>query len=86
MRKITLVVHGHHIEISASLWSGKERVSCDGKVVSEKRSYFYITPHSFELMEGNQPLTYEVNVLTGWLGLDIGYILRRNGIAVAHKP
>jgi hypothetical protein len=29
---------------------------------------------------------YEVNLLTGWFGVDVGYIVRRNGIIVAHRP
>ncbi|MGH7600356.1 MAG: hypothetical protein ACREOI_28720 [bacterium] len=86
MKKFILVVDDHRIEISGSLWTGKERVICDSKVVSEKRSFFYVTPHVFQLEERGEVVTYEVDVLTGWLGLDIGYVVRRNGIAVAHRP
>ena len=68
------------------MWSGRERVSCDGKVVSEKRSFFYTTPHFFSLEENGKEVTYEVNCLTAFMGLGYGYIVRRNGVILASKP
>ena len=86
MPKHSVSIPGHMIEIAASLWSGVERIQCDGQTVSQKRSFFYVTPHSFTLQEGDERATYEVDILTGWLGIDHGYIVRRNGIILAHRP
>ena len=62
----------------------QERITCDGRVLSEKRSLLHLTPHSFTVREGSEEVVYEVNVLSN--GLLAGYIVRRNGIVVAHKP
>ena len=77
---------GHSITIEFSLFSGFERISCDGEVVSEKKSWFYTTPHFFVLVEDGEDITYEVNVLTAWMGFGFGYIVRRNGVILASKP
>lgn len=66
-----------------SMWSGAERLELDGEVISEKSSYTYLTPHSFERVEDGKTVVYEVNILTGWMGP--GYILRRDGIVVSHS-
>ena len=84
MKKFSASVNGHLIEMEVSFWSGKERVHCDGQMVSEKRSLMYITAHSFKILEQGEEVVYEVNILTGWGGY--GYIIRRNGIIAAHKP
>jgi hypothetical protein len=84
MRSYSLNVNGHRIELSLSIWSGKERVLYDGRLMSEKRSFLYVTPHSFEVTEGTEKVVYEVNILTGMGGY--GYIVRRNGIVVGHAP
>jgi len=84
MRQKTVRVGGHTLEIGWSMWTGKERITMDGRVVSEKRSYLHITPHSFTLREGSADVVYEVNVLSN--GFLVGYIVRRNGIIVAHEP
>lgn len=86
MRKQSVSVPGHTIEISTSLWSGAERIKCDGQVVSEKRSFFFITPHSFNLQERDGRATYEVEVFMNLFGFDHGYMVRRNGIILAHRP
>lgn len=52
-------------------------------VVSEKRSFLWMTAHGFEVKEGGQQVTYEVNVLSGF---GYGYLVRRNGILVASQP
>ena len=83
---MAVAVGQHRIEIAASLWSGAEQVSYDGRVVSEKRSFFYLTPHVFQVEEEGQRVSYEVDVLTPSMGLSYGYIVRRNGIAVACRP
>jgi len=82
----TVAAAGHQITIETSLWTGRERVLCDNQVVSSKTSMFYVTPHSFQATENGEQITYEVNVLSGWLGFDHGYIVRRNGVVVAHRP
>jgi len=82
----TFTIPGHTIEIKGSIWSGLESVVCDGREVSSKRSMYYLTPHSFRLQEDGQEVVYEVNVLTAWMGYSHGYIVRRNGIILAHKP
>lgn len=84
MRRKAIRTGGHTIEISWSIWTGKERISVDGRVVSEKRSLLHITPHSFTVREGSAEVVYEVNVLSN--GFLAGYIVRRNGIVVAHEP
>jgi hypothetical protein len=77
---------GHHFEIAASVWSGAECVSIDGRVMSSKRSFCFVTPHVFQLVEQGRRVTYEVDVLTGAGWGAQGYIVRRDGIAIAHKP
>jgi hypothetical protein len=86
MRRYTLDLDGHRLEIAASLWSGRESVTYDGREVSSKRSLFYVTVHSFSVEEGGRTVVYEVNVLTSWMGFDVGYAVRRNGIIAAHRP
>ncbi len=77
-------IHEHQIEISASNWSGREQVLYDGRVISDKRSFQNTTIHSFEAEEDGAKVVYEVNLLT--LLFRYGYIVRRNGIIVAHEP
>ena len=74
----------HVIDIETSNWNGKEVVSYDGMVVSKKRSFMYLTAHAFNATEDGQNVIYEVNVVTGLAGH--GYIVRRNGIILAHNP
>ena len=42
MTRKTIRTGGHTIEIAWSIWTGKERISVDARVVSEKRSYHQI--------------------------------------------
>ena len=85
MQSFVAHVNGHKIEIAVSRWNGKERVSYDGEVVSEKRNVnTFVTTHIFEREEEGAAVAYEVNLITGFLGA--GYTLRRNGIAVACAP
>jgi hypothetical protein len=77
MPKHLVTVPGHTLEIATSLWTGFERIRCDGQIVS---------PHSFSLEEGYERVTYEVDILTAWFRFDHGYIVRRNGIILAHSP
>jgi hypothetical protein len=84
MRSKTVRTSGHTIEIAWSLWTAKERITLDGRVVSEKRSLLHITPHSFTVREGSADVVYEVNLLSN--GFFFGHIVRRNGIIVASEP
>ena len=86
MMSMTTTAGNHLIEIEFSIWSGLEQIKCDDVVVSKKKSWFYTTPHFFVLQEAGEEVTYEVNVLTGWMGLGYGYIVRRNGVILACKP
>ena len=86
MRMFSISIGQDRLEIDASLWSGWERLRWNGEIVSEKRSICYVTPHSFKRDETEETALYEVNCLTGWLGGLGGYIVRRNGLIVAHKP
>ena len=84
MKTFEVTAHGHRIELGLSFWTGKERITCDGRVVSEKRSFQHLTAHFFTVREGNAEVVYEVNVIGN--GLYLGYIVRRDGIIVACKP
>ena len=84
MADFTVDTNGHTITIDTSSWTGSEEVFYDGQSVSKKRSFMYLTAHSFTAQEGTESVVYEVNVITG-LGSH-GYIVRRNGIIVAHEP
>ena len=84
MRKFEVAAHGHRIELHVSFWTGKERIVCDGRTVSEKRSFQHLTAHYFTAREGNTDVVYEVNVIGN--GLYLGYIVRRDGVIVACRP
>lgn len=84
MPTFTTTVNNHTFDIQTSIWSGKETIRYDGRVVSEKRSFLFVTPHSFTVEESGQPVVYEVNVITGMTSH--GYLIRRNGIIQAHQP
>lgn len=84
MADFTVNLDGHTIQIDTSSWNGSEEVFYDGRSVSKKRSFMYLTAHSFTVQEGAESVVYEVNVITG-MGSH-GYIVRRNGIIKAHEP
>ena len=84
MADFSIDVHGHTIEIDTSSWNGSEAISYDRAIVSKKRSFMYLTAHSFKATENGESITYEVNVITGLTSP--GYIVRRNGIILAHEP
>lgn len=77
-------VEGAEIVIESSSVSGKESVKYDGEVVSDKKSYLYMTVHSFNVKTGDRLDVFEVNVIAG-VGRQ-GYVIRKNGIVVAHEP
>ncbi len=84
MADFSVTLHGHTIEIDTSSWNGNEAISYDGEIVSQKRSFMYLTPHSFQVVEEGETIVYEVNVIVGLTSH--GYIVRRNGIIAAHHP
>ncbi|MVM36252.1 hypothetical protein GO755_39950 [Spirosoma sp. HMF4905] len=84
MADFSITLEGHTIEIDTSSWNGSEAILYDGDVVSKKRSFMYLTAHSFQVKENEESIVYEVNVIAGMTGH--GYIVRRNGVIVAHEP
>lgn len=84
MATFSIDLHGHRIEIKTSSWTGNEEIRYDGELVSQKRSFMYLTAHSFTREENGEPVVYEVNVITGMTRH--GYIVRRNGLIAAHEP
>lgn len=78
------IVDGAEIVIESSALTGKESVTYDGTVVSEKRSMLYMTVHTFDVVTKGVRDVFEVNVIAG-IGSQ-GYVVRKNGIVVAHEP
>lgn len=72
------------IVVESSQLTGRETVTYDGKVVSDKRSYLYLTVHSFNVQRGDVVDVFEVNVIGG-VGTH-GVVIRKNGIVIAHEP
>lgn len=85
MAEFSATINGHSIRVIASIWRASEEVVYDGQRVSKKVSYLFLTPHSFTVTEAGESVVYEVNVIAS-LGLSPGFIIRRNGIIMAHKP
>ncbi len=79
MKSFNVTVDGRHLEIKASRWSGREVVTLDGEIVSDKRSYSFIGIHSFKVKAD----VWEVVILSGWFGAN-GYAVRVNGVIQAH--
>ena len=52
MKIFNVTTNGHQIKIALSIWSGKERIHYDGRVVSEKWSFQLLTHHSFRVQAG----------------------------------
>ncbi|HEY0777764.1 MAG TPA: hypothetical protein VGD56_07335 [Gemmatirosa sp.] len=78
---------GHTLEIDYSRISGMEHLLYDDQTVSARRSLGSFSVHVFQVDEEDRRVTYEVNLYTGaGLGLGVGYVVRRDGIAVAHGP
>ena len=83
MQTYEIAANDHTIQMSYSLWSTIEIITCDREKVSEKRSWRIVTPHSFVVQEDGERVEYEVA-----LGGLFGYLARRNGsiIAERHRP
>jgi hypothetical protein len=76
----TISVGSHTIDLWASPWNGRESVTVDGRLVSEKRSYRMTSLHRFTLDEDGVPVDYAA-VIAGMLG----YSVHRNGVLVASE-
>ena len=75
----TIISNGHKIEVQESSPTALERVLYDGKEVSSKRAMFGAT-HTFNVQEGNEDVSYEVEVGVGNLLPPRPYTtVRRNG-------
>ena len=78
-------VNGHLIELFYSIWTGKEIIKQDGKIVSERRNLkTFSSVNSFKVQEFGEVVVYEVQTIAGIFGQ--GFAIRRNGIIQAHKP
>lgn len=77
-------IDGAEIVVESNALTGKETVTYDGQLVSEKRSMLYMTVHSFNVRRGDVEDVYEVNVIGGVAGH--GFAIRKNGIIMAHEP
>ena len=85
MKTFTIEQDGHRIEVAASMWTGKERISYDGAVVAEGRRWASFSVYSFRVEEAGEPVVYEVNLFSDNRG-GPAFVLRRNGIILAHEP
>ena len=85
MKTFTTEHDGHRIEVAASIWTGKERVRYDGETVAEGRRWADFSVYSFAVEEGGERAVYEVNLFSNNQG-GPAFLLRRNGIILAHEP
>ncbi len=72
--------NGHQIDFE-NTWTGKETVTYDGQIVSEKRTLSGGV-HVFNVIEGNESAHYEVEVRFQFRGAGsyLGVTIRRNGM------
>ena len=85
MKTFVIEHNGHRIEVAGSLWTGKERVTYDGEVVAEGRRWASFSVYSFSVEEAGERAVYEVNLFSNNRG-GPAFVLRRNGIILAHEP
>ena len=85
MKTFTIEANGHRIEVAASMWTGKERVTYDGETVAEGRRWTSFSVYSFSAEEAGERVVYEVNFFANNHGTP-AFALRRNGIILAHEP
>ena len=79
MKIITILINGHQIE-AENTWSAKEIVRYDGRVVSERRS-FWGGSHFFQVNEDGYLVNYEVTFTPSFMDR-IAIVIRRNGAIV----
>jgi hypothetical protein len=77
-------IDGAMLVIESSAVTGKETVTFDSERVSEKTSYPSMTVHSFNVQRGDQVDVFEGNVIAGLA--EQGFVMRKNGLVVAHEP
>lgn len=66
-----------------SLLTGSETLMLDGQTISKKTVWDFVSVHSFDRVEDERTVRYEVNFVSGYW--TPGYILRRDGIVVSHS-
>jgi hypothetical protein len=78
MPEYTLEVEGRRIGVWFSPWNGRERVTYDGRVVSQRRSFRFKSRHAFAVADEQGASDYEVE-----LGFPSGIVVRRDGLVIA---
>ncbi|MHA2351543.1 MAG: hypothetical protein ACXABX_00310 [Candidatus Thorarchaeota archaeon] len=79
MKLVTIISNGHQIEVE-NTWSAKEIVRYDGRVVSERRS-FWGGSHFFQVQEYGHLVNYEVTFNPSFIER-ISIVIRRNGAII----
>jgi hypothetical protein len=79
MKIATILINGHQIE-AENTWTAKEIVRYDGRVVSERRS-FWGGSHFFQVHEEGYLVNYEVTFTPSFMDR-ITIVIRRNGTIV----
>jgi hypothetical protein len=79
MKLVTILINGHQIEVE-NTWSAKEIVRYDGRVVSERRS-FWGGSHFFRVEEESHLVNYEVTFNPSFIER-IAIVIRRNGAII----
>lgn len=79
MKIVTLLINGHQIE-AENTWSAKEIVRYDGRVVSERRS-FWGGSHFFQVQEDGYLVNYEVTFNPSFME-KITIVIRRDGAII----
>ena len=79
MKIATILINGHQIE-AENTWSAKEIVRYDGRVVSERRS-FWGGSHFFQAQEDGDLANYEVTFTPSFMDR-IAIVIRRNGAII----
>ena len=79
MGTVTIMHDGHRIQVEWSVWTGKEKVLYDGRIVSDKQTVTGGT-HIFIVEENLESIQYEVSFGFGFTSPSIE--VRRNGIII----
>jgi hypothetical protein len=79
MGAVTIIHNGHQIRIEWSVWTGKEKVSYDGQIMSDRHTIAGGI-HVFTVNEGSETAQYEVRFSLGVTSPPIE--VRRNGIII----
>ena len=79
MRILSVNIGTTNVVFDNNMWSGKEYVYVNGKLVSKKFSWFG-TDHLFEVEENGEQAKYILTTGYGWMG--ITNRLTRNGVII----